>query len=64
MTPPPAALAVLRAALVDTQQSTPEDAREAAQRVVDALAVDGWTLAPLEIENGSQGVAQTFVTNR
>lgn len=64
MTPPPAALAVLRAALVDTGQASPEDAREAAQRLADALAADGWTLAPLEAENGPHAVAQTFVTNR
>ncbi|MFB6846232.1 hypothetical protein ACFCXS_15405 [Streptomyces sp. NPDC056373] len=64
MTPPPAALAVLRAALVDTQQAPLEHAQEAAQRVVDALAADGWTLAPIEAENGRETLAQTFVTNR
>lgn len=64
MTPPPAALAVLRAALVDTRRATVEDAAEAAQSVVDALAVDGWTLAPLDEENGPQALAQAFVTKR
>ncbi|MFD8151721.1 hypothetical protein ACFV28_13350 [Streptomyces sp. NPDC059720] len=64
MTPPDAALAVLRAALVDTRHTSLEDAQEAAERVVDALAADGWTLAPLEVENGRQTPAQTFVTNR
>ncbi|MEU3102953.1 hypothetical protein [Streptomyces griseoflavus] len=63
MTPPAAALAVLRAALVDTGQTGPEDAREAAQRLADALAADGWTLAPLEVVNGRHRPAQTFVTN-
>lgn len=63
MTPPPAALAVLRAALVDTRHTSLEEAQEAAERVVDALAADGWTLAPLEDENGRETPAQTFVTN-
>jgi hypothetical protein len=64
MTPPPAALAVLRAALVDTRQTPLEEAEEAAQRVADALEADGWTLAPLDDENGRETPAQTFVTNR
>lgn len=61
MTPPAAALAALRAALVEARL---EHAEDEAQHVVDALAVDGWTLAPVEDENDRETPAQTFVTSR
>jgi hypothetical protein len=61
MTPPPAALAVLRAALVDAHRAHPEDE---AQHVVDALAADGWTITPTPDENGPERPAQAIITDR
>ncbi|WND36948.1 hypothetical protein RI578_22840 [Streptomyces sp. BB1-1-1] len=60
MNPPAAALAVLRAALVDARLEHPDDE---AQAVVDALARDGWTLAPVEVDNARETPAHAFVTN-
>jgi hypothetical protein len=62
---PAAALAVIRAALEDS--STAElisHPRRTAVRLACALEAAGWTLAPIEAENGRETPAQTFVTNR
>lgn len=53
----PAAVAVIRAALEDAHHARLTHPADIAQRLVDALTRDGWTITPDQAENGPQRAA-------
>ncbi len=59
---PPAAVAVLAAAIEDAQRDGRTDPASVAQRAASALDAHGWTVSAQERTNSPETAAQRFIT--